>query len=118
MWGVEDLREWVNGLPEVEEATHFGQPSFKVKGRPFAGIERDGTTAVAAVAQEEAARAVAEDPEHYAEVWRPGGPHGRIFVGLRVELAAVSGDRLRELVVRAWRHKAPKRVVAAYDAGR
>jgi hypothetical protein len=33
-----------------------------------------------------------------------------------VDLANVSEERVQELVERAWRNKAPKRVVAAYDA--
>lgn len=117
MIGLEEIRGYAAGLPEVEEAAHFGQPSFKVKGKPFAGIEKGGTTVVVAVDPESARAAVAKDPALYEEVWRPGGPHGRLFVGLRVGLADVTAGRLRELVELAWRHKAPKGVVAAYDAG-
>ncbi|HWH11745.1 MAG TPA: hypothetical protein VG165_11505 [Solirubrobacteraceae bacterium] len=38
------------------------------------------------------------------------------LVGVRVDLAQVSEERVRELVEHAWRNKAPKQVVAAYDA--
>jgi len=79
-------------------------PVFRTKllGTPFS------------VSQEEAATAVADDPATYEEVWRPGAR--KSLVGLRVDLAKVSEERVQELVEHAWRNKAPKRVVSAYDA--
>jgi hypothetical protein len=50
----------------------------------------------------------------YEEVWRTAAT--KMWVGLRVDLAKVSEERVQELVERAWWNKAPKRVVAAYDA--
>jgi hypothetical protein len=108
------------GENRSEEFTHFrfGQPVFKVKGKPFAGGGgRTGeTTAVFSVRQDEAATAVADDPATYEEVWRPG-PR-KSLVGLRVDLANVSQERVQELVEHAWRNTAPKRAVSAYDAQR
>lgn len=112
---LDDIRRYATAFPEVEETTHFRLPTFKVKGKPFAGVEKGGRTAVVSVGQEEAAAAVAADPETFEEVWRKAAT--QIFVGLRVELARVSPERLQELVEQAWRNKAPKRVIAAYDAG-
>jgi hypothetical protein len=113
---LDALRDWALALPETEESTHFGLPTFKVRGKPFAGPHKDATHVVVSIAQADAAPAVAADPETFEEVWRSGGPNGRIFVGLRVDLARVDRQRLRALVEQAWRHKAPKRLVAAYDA--
>jgi hypothetical protein len=48
----------------------------------------------------------------YQEVWRDG----RIFVGLRVDLAKVTETRMQELIEHAWRHRAPKRLVKEYDS--
>ncbi|MFU8851482.1 MmcQ/YjbR family DNA-binding protein [Micromonospora sp. SL1-18] len=112
---LDDIRRYVAAFPEVEEVTHFRMPSFKVSGKPFAGAEKGATTAVFSVSQQEAATAVADDPTTYEEVWRTAGR--RSFVGLRVDLTKVAEDRVKELVEHAWRNKAPKRVVAAYDAG-
>lgn len=115
---IEDIRRLAMALPEVEESTHFRfhQPIFKVGGKPFAGGggSKGDTAAVFSVSQEEAAGAVAEDPASYEEVWRPVAK--KSLVGLRVDLARVSEERVEELVEHAWRHKAAKRVVAAYDA--
>lgn len=111
----DDIRGFATALPEVEEFTHFriGLPGFKVRGKPFAGMDKGETTAVFCVGREEAAAAVAAAPSVYAEAWRPN----RTFLGLRVELAEISCERVAELVEHAWRNKAPKRLVAAYDAG-
>lgn len=110
----DDVRRLATAMPEVEEYAHFGLPAFKVRKKPFAGAEKGGRTAVFSVSREEAAAAVAADPEVYEEVWRTAAQ--KVWVGLRVDLARVTGARVAELVEHAWRNKAPKRVVAEYDA--
>jgi hypothetical protein len=79
-------------------------------------MDKGDSTAVFSVSQEEAAAAVADDPAIYEEVWRTAAT--KIWVGPRVDLAKVSEERVQELVERAWRNKAPKRVETAYDAQR
>lgn len=115
---LDDVGRFATAFPEAEEFTHFrfGQPVFKVGGKPFAGGggSKGEPTAVFSVGQHEAATAVADDPAVYEEIWRPGAR--KSLVGLRVDLAKVSPERVQELVEHAWRNKAPKRVVAAYDA--
>jgi hypothetical protein len=64
------------------------------------------------VASKEAKTAAADEPDTYEEVWR----NGRFFVGLRVDLAEVTHERMRELVEHAWRNRAPKRLIAEYDS--
>ncbi len=115
---LDDVRRFAAAFPEVEEFSHFrfGQPVFKVGGKPFAGGggSKGETTAVFSVSQEEATMAVADDPATYEEIRRPGAR--KSLVGLRVDLAKVSEERVRELVEHAWRNKAPQRLVSAYDA--
>ena len=48
----------------------------------------------------------------------PGMDARRSFHGLQVELGNVSEERIRLLVEKAWRQKAPKRLVAGRDRGR
>ncbi|HEY3687044.1 MAG TPA: MmcQ/YjbR family DNA-binding protein [Streptosporangiaceae bacterium] len=112
----DDIRRVAIAFPEVEESLHFGQPKFAVRAKAFAGTEKGGRTAVFSVSQEEAAAAVAAEPEVYEEVWRTAARP--TWVGLRVDLAAVSRERVAELAEHAWRNRAPKRLVAAYDAAR
>lgn len=112
-----DIRRLATAYPGVEEFTHFRfeVPGFRVDGKAFAGMDKGERTAVFSVSSEEAAQAVAADPGVYEEVWRPGGRPS--LVGLRADLAKVSPERVAELVEHAWRNRAPKRLVAAYDAG-
>ena len=118
MVALEAIRRFATEFPEVQESAHFRvqQPIFKVRGKVFAGVERWDVTAVFSISNEEAAAIVAEDPATYEEVWRPGAT--KSFVGVRVDLARVSEERVRELIERAWRTKAPMRMLAAYDAQR
>lgn len=111
---LEDIRYHATALPEVEEKAHFGRPGFRVRDKLMVSLheEQDGTYAILGVDQEEAQAQAARNPDTFAEVWRNGG---QIFVGLRVDLAAIEPDRFRELLELAWRNKAPKRVVAAFD---
>jgi hypothetical protein len=113
---LDDIRRMATAFPDVEEFTHFRLrvPGFKVMGKAFAGMEKGETTAVFSISHEEAATAVADDPATYEEVWRPGAT--KSFLGVRVDLAKVSEGRVQELVEHAWRNKAPKRMVAEYDA--
>ncbi|HEY1180516.1 MAG TPA: hypothetical protein VGF17_30540 [Phytomonospora sp.] len=115
MIGLDDIRKLATALPEVVEGVHYRQPSFLVGGVDFVRHERGETHAVIAVGRQEAAIAVAEDPDVYEEVWRT--EHGRVFVGLRVDLARAPADRFAELVEHAWRATAPKDLVDAYDDG-
>lgn len=115
MISIDAIRRIALALPEVEEISHhrFRVPVFKVKGTTFAGLGRDEASAVFRVSQEEAAAAAAADPDTYEAVRRPDAR--KSFLGLQVDLASVSEDRVRELVDHAWRERAPKRLVAEHD---
>jgi len=106
-----DLRGYAMALPDVEEKTHFRLPGFRVADKLLAHLQHGDTHAIVCVGRTEAEAAAAAEPEVFEEVWRSG----RIFVGLRVDLAEVTEDRMRELVEHAWRNRAPKRLVAEYD---
>ena len=110
-----DLRRLATAFPEVEEFTHHvhKQPGFKVRGKGFAGMEKGARTAVFCIDQEEAAAAIAAEPDVYEEVWRHAATTS--WVGMRADLTRIGEDRVRELVEHAWRNRAPKRLVAAHD---
>ena len=55
--------------------------------------------------EKEARDIAAEVPKAYEEIWR----NGKTFMGLRVDLSAISADRVRDLIERSWRRSAPKR---------
>jgi hypothetical protein len=106
-----DIRTYAMALPEVVEKPHFRLPGFRVADKLLAHLEKGDAHAIVCVGQAEAETASADQPDVYAEVWR----NGRIFVGLRVDLARVTERRMQELIEHAWRNRAPKRLLAQYD---
>jgi hypothetical protein len=107
-----DIRSYAMALPDVVEKPHFRLPGFRVADKLLAHVEKGDVHAIVCVGQEEAKTAAANEPDVFEEVWR----NGRIFVGLRVDLAKVTQQRIRELIEHAWRNRAPKRLVAEYDS--
>ena len=103
MISVEELRSIASALPGVEESTQFGLPTFSVAGIGFLGLEKSRSTAIAAVDEDTAAALVAGHQDLFEEVWRKD----TVFLGVRIDLTRVPIERVRELVVAAWRNKAP-----------
>lgn len=110
---VEDIRRAALALPDVNEGTHFGLLSYKVRDRTFATIQKGETHAILHVDRETTDAAVATSPASHEAVTRRDGA---IFVGLRVDLTVTAAADVAEFVRLAWRHRAPKRLVAAHDA--
>jgi hypothetical protein len=107
-----DLRSYALALPDVVEKPHFRLPGFRVADRLLAHLEKGDAHAIVCVGQAEGRAAAADQPDIFEEVWRE---HGRIFVGLRVDLAKVTEGRMQELIEQAWRNRAPRRLVAEHD---
>lgn len=112
MIGIDDIRRHALALPEAEEGTHFRLPAFSVRGKVFAVLQKDDSHLLLHVARAEAEALAADDPGTFEAVSRNGG---RIFVGVRIDLASVDPDRIPVLLARAWRHRAPKRLAAAHS---
>jgi hypothetical protein len=110
---LDEARSFALGLPETTEEPHFDMSSFRVRGRIFATVPPDGGRLHVFVDVDEIRASVAEDPAAFEELrW------GKKLSGVRVTLAGVAPERVRELLEDSWRRRAPKRVVAAYDAHR
>jgi hypothetical protein len=99
-------------LPEVEEGTWFGTPCLKVRGKSFVRV-KDADTFVVPCPIEEKEMLMAAAPDIYSEA-----DHYRGWPAMLVRIAALDDAALGNHVVQAWRQKAPRRLVAAYDAGR
>jgi hypothetical protein len=100
-------------LPEVEEGTWFRTPSLTVRKKSFCRMKEDGETLVIRVVDLEDKEALLRsDPDTYFTT-----PHYDGYPYVLVRLSAADPAALAELVEDAWRLAAPKRLVAAYDAG-
>lgn len=100
-------------FPETAEEPHFKLPSFKVKGKVMIVLQKGETHSLVFISENDAKKAVAEDSSVFEECWKGGK-----LTGVRVDLGKVSTKRLNELVEASWRSKAPKKLIADFDASR
>jgi len=109
----EDVRALGLALPGVVEGTSYGTPALKVNGKLLARLKEDGETLALRVGFEERQALVASNPDVYFVT-----PHYEDYPMVLVRLGAADTDELRELLEEAWLERAPKRVVAAWEAAR
>ncbi|RJL22492.1 MmcQ/YjbR family DNA-binding protein [Bailinhaonella thermotolerans] len=109
---IQTVREMAMSLPEVTERPAWGMPCFRVREKIFVSVADDEETIGVAVSKEDRAALCASDPAKF--FYREG--HDTNYNWMRVRLSAVDPSELRELITDAWRLKAPKRLVTAYDA--
>jgi hypothetical protein len=110
----DDVRAAALSLPETTEKPSYGTPGFRVKDRLFARIREEGDVLVvwcSDLGEKEAL--IASEPDKFFTT-----PHYDGHPMVLVRFDAVDDDELRELLTESWRIRAPKKVVAAFDADR
>ncbi len=106
---VTEARELALALPEALELEHHGIPSFRVGGKIFATVP-DADHLRIMVDRGDIHAAVAEDPAAFQEFW-----WGSKLACVVVDLRIAARERVHELLVDAWRRKAPRRLVRDFD---
>jgi hypothetical protein len=96
-------------LPEAVQQDHHGMPSFRVRGRIFATVPDDDHLRIM-VDEGEIRASVSDDPEAFAEFW-----WGSRLSCVVVDLRRAPADHVHELLTEAWRRKAPKKLVRAFE---
>ncbi len=99
-------------LPGVEAATSYGTPALRVRGKGICRLRTDPDALVLRVIDLGEREALLRgQPEAFFSI-----PHydGHPYVLVRLE--AVDPVELDELLEEAWRLRASKRVITAYDA--
>lgn len=110
---ISRLRKAALSLPETSEQPHFDLTSWRVGDRIFATVPNEAHRLRIFVDETEVAEAVATSPDAYSELrW------GKRLSGVEVDLRAADEADVVALLHSAWRRKAPKRLVNAYDAER
>jgi hypothetical protein len=109
----DDVRRIALALPETIEKPWFNSPGFRVKDKGFLRIrsEAEGGLVVFVADLDEKDALLQSDPEKFFTT-----PHYDGYPTVLVNLAAVEVDELRELITDSWRNRAPKRVLAAFEA--
>ena len=103
----EDVRTIALTLPKVDEATSYGTPAFKVKGKLLARLHQDGESLVVKIDPAERAMRMKVDPETFYIT-----DHYLNYPWILVRIASVDPDDLRDLLEDAWRLTAPQRLVS------
>lgn len=112
---LDTARRFALSLPETTEEPHFEKSSFRVRGKIFATVPVGGRHLNVHVDPDEARALIAEEHAAFDEIWW-GNQVSADW--MRVNLAAADREQVCELLTEAWRRKAPKRLLAAFDAGR
>ncbi len=99
-------------FPEVEVGISYGTPALRVKGKSMCRMRTDPDALVVRVLDLADREALLHGkPRVYFTT-----PHYDGYPYVLVRLGKVSRKDLAELVEDAWRIRAPKRLVAQYDA--
>jgi hypothetical protein len=106
------LRAAATGLPDVEESTSYGTPALKVKGKLLARV-KDADTLVLYCPLEDKHMLIEAAPKIFFET-----PHYHGYALVLAHVAKISAKELKHRIELAWRANAPKKLVAAFDAGR
>jgi hypothetical protein len=107
------FRKLALALPETEERAHMAHPDFRVANKIFATLGYpDGGWAMVKLSLEQQHNFVQTYPAIFQPV--PGG-WGRKGA-TKVNLGKGDAATVRLALIAAWRHTAPKRLVAQWDA--
>jgi hypothetical protein len=111
MADARSARRITESLPDVEEGSSYGTPSWKVRGKFFARLRDDDTVLVAKVDKGEKRLLMEAEPDVFFET-----PHYQGYGYVLVRLANIDEDELAEVIEDAWRLAAPKTLVRERDA--
>jgi hypothetical protein len=109
----EDIRRVALSLPESVERPYNRLPSFRVRSSLFLRIhELPDVFFVRCASVEERNELLKAEPDRFFIT-----PHYEGYPGFLVRMSQVDLDEMAEIVTESWRVCAPKRLLAAYDAG-
>jgi hypothetical protein len=112
MIGAEDVRRVAAALPGTSERLSYGTPGFRVADRLFARIRDEGDVLLVWCAGlEEKQELIAAEPAKFFTT-----PHYDGHPTVLVRFSAIDIAELTELMTESWRLRAPRRMVAAFDA--
>ena len=105
------LKRAAAGLPDVEEATSYGTPSLKVRGKGFCRV-KDADTVVVMVSHEEKELLLEAAPDIYFET-----DHYKGWPAMLVRIRVITDEELAHRLKQAWLLKAPKTVARKLAGG-
>jgi hypothetical protein len=101
------VRDLALALPGSFEAAHWGNPSFRVGGKIYATVP-DPRHLNVMIDPFDVEAAVRENPQALAAL-----PWGKQIAGVQVTLAKAPPKLVADLLVSAWRRRAPRRLLSS-----
>lgn len=98
-------------LPDVAEGICHGTPAFYVRRKLICRVREDGETLAIAYPKEERDELIEKTPDVFSVT-----DHYRNYDYVLLNLLAANQPLLGDLIEGAWRLKAGKKLVAAYDS--
>jgi hypothetical protein len=111
----EDVRRIALSLPETTEEPWYGTPGYKVKGKGFLRIrsnDEGGLVVFVADLGEKEAMLASDPKKFFTTAHYDGSP------AVLVNIRAIGGRELREVITESWCQKAPAKVLSAWEEGR
>src|ERR1700682_6795246 len=99
---VDQVRKLARAFPGTVEQEHWGNPSFRIRGRIFATVPDDGHVNVM-IDPFDVDAAVSAEPESCEELW-----WGKKLRGVCVSVRRAPPALVKALIEAAWRRKAPQ----------
>ena len=109
----EHVREIARAFPEVEDATSYGTPALKVRGKLLARLHQSIDCLVLRTDFLDRQILLQSAPDAFFIT-----DHYRDYPWVLVSFSAVDKRALPDLLERAWRLVAPQALVKKYDAWR
>ncbi|HTE39999.1 MAG TPA: MmcQ/YjbR family DNA-binding protein [Steroidobacteraceae bacterium] len=101
-------------LPGTEESVSYGTPSVKVKGKILSRLRTEAEGALALVCDfVDREMLLQADPNAFFLT-----DHYRNYPMILIRLDKIRADALPDLVERAWRMRAPAKLIKEFDAHR
>lgn len=106
----DDVRVMALAWPGVEDATSYGTPALKVKGKGIARMREDGKTLVIiGVGLDERDMLMEAEPDIFFVT-----DHYRDWPAVLVHLSKAEPDMIKGLLFHRWQAVAPKKLVKAF----
>jgi hypothetical protein len=103
---ADDFRRIALAMPEAVESAHMDHPDFRVGGKVFATLSRDGQKGVVMLTPEQQEALVASAPSVFSPAAGAWGRRGCTEVLLKNARAPV----VKKAMTAAWQNKAPAKV--------
>jgi hypothetical protein len=105
----DEVRAIALAWPAVEDATSYGTPALKVKGKLLVRLKEDGDSLVVRMGFDEREIRIEAEPEIYYFT-----DHYRGWPLVLMRLSKAAPEAVRALLFRSWQELAPKKVVKAF----